>query len=156
MTTTTAPIMLSENIISRFCRLLQVILHGKCVFNISRNKIGMNSVAVWNENSEFIVRCSRPRHSLKFGHFTSLSGRERQGNAPCTHTRGVQGVSWRARSRGRWPFVSARNIVVMVWGASHEWGTLPRFGELCSQANEERGNFQISHYLQARFAQQRI
>ena len=59
------------------------------VYRQSRNKIFMNSVDAWRENSEFIVRRLLRPHNLKFDQFTSLSG-QRNVQKCKMQVRGVQ------------------------------------------------------------------
>lgn len=54
----------------------------------------MSGVVVWEENYKCFVRFPRPLHSLKFGQFTSLSGRQR-----ILFIKPI--VLWRSRSRRR-------------------------------------------------------
>ena len=81
-----------------------------------RNKIGMNGVAIWEENQKCFVTFSRPLHNLEFREFTSLSGRGRQRNVPKTQNARAgraerlflfikRIVLWLSRSHRRRPYI---------------------------------------------------
>ena len=84
-----------------------------------RFNIGMRGMVVWDVNFKCFVRFSRPLHNpLKFGQFTSLSGRRRQ--KKCVKKQNASArragpffrfinriILWRSRSRSGRPCVNS-------------------------------------------------